>query len=398
MISHNFKIFYIILLYKNDIIIMDGDRLNKIKLKTLIFINIIGVLLALISILTYKITENYPQWVDKNYSRKLFNVLNIPGRTIVKVFPFSISEILLVILLTTILSLTFITLFKVIKNLIFKKKQSFIPLLKCLLIWVLIATFSLSSFIFFGGINYNRSTFASISGLEIKQSPLEELEKLCIYLGKMSGDSREILPKNDSGVVYSNLKINNILRSSNKGYDSIKNQYPFLGGNYPTPKKAILSILMCYEGVSGIYPYIIPEPLINSKAPVYELPHTICHEQAHQRGFAREDEANYISYLACINSPDPLYVYSGYYTALIYSLNALYSYNQDAYNRCIKEIDKGVLLDMQSSELFWDQFEGTIQNTSTAINNTFLQINNQEDGVYSYGRMVDLLLAQQRKQ
>jgi hypothetical protein len=31
-----------------------------------------------------------------------------------------------------------------------------------------------------------------------------------------------------------------------------------------------------------------------------------------------------------------------------------------------------------------------------AVNNTYLKSNNQEDGVKSYGRMVDLLLAERR--
>ena len=42
------------------------------------------------------------------------------------------------------------------------------------------------------------------------------------------------------------------------------------------------------------------------------------------------------------------------------------------------------------------QYEGPIQDISNAANDTYLKANDQADGMRSYGRMVDLLLAEQR--
>ncbi|MEI3307330.1 MAG: DUF3810 family protein [Eggerthella lenta] len=42
------------------------------------------------------------------------------------------------------------------------------------------------------------------------------------------------------------------------------------------------------------------------------------------------------------------------------------------------------------------EVRGPGQDVSNAANDTYLKANNQSDGMRSYGRMVDLLLAEQR--
>jgi hypothetical protein len=45
---------------------------------------------------------------------------------------------------------------------------------------------------------------------------------------------------------------------------------------------------------------------------------------------------------------------------------------------------------------FWKKYEGPIEDISSAINDAYLKANRQKDGIYSYGRMVDLLIAEHR--
>ena len=53
-------------------------------------------------------------------------------------------------------------------------------------------------------------------------------------------------------------------------------------------------------------------------------------------------------------------------------------------------------MDFQYNNLYWRQFEGAVAEVSTKINDSYLKANFQNDGVQSYGRMVDLLLADYR--
>ena len=65
--------------------------------------------------------------------------------------------------------------------------------------------------------------------------------------------------------------------------------------------------------------------------PYYNIPHTICHELSHLKGFMREDEANFIGYLACIGSDSPDFRYSGYLTGWVYAGNALARVDPESY-------------------------------------------------------------------
>ncbi|MFQ9846223.1 MAG: DUF3810 family protein [[Clostridium] leptum] len=127
----------------------------------------------------------------------------------------------------------------------------------------------------------------------------------------------------------------------------------------------------------------------------YNIPAVMCHELSHLRGFMREDEANFLAYLACKNSASLDFQYSGYMLAFIYATNALYEVDKEAYSRILIDwirVSGEYILPVQLLK----QFEGPVADTATSINNGYLQANQQDDGVKSYGRMVDLLLAEQR--
>ena len=127
------------------------------------------------------------------------------------------------------------------------------------------------------------------------------------------------------------------------------------------------------------------------------LPFTTAHEMAHQRGFAKEDEANYIAYIACINHPDINFQYSGTLAALSYSFNALRKSDTQKYKELILTCSNGVLNDFKYNQDFWKEYSGPIEKIDDKINDTYLKSQNQQSGTKSYGAMVDLLLAEYRK-
>ena len=54
--------------------------------------------------------------------------------------------------------------------------------------------------------------------------------------------------------------------------------------------------------------------------------------------------------------------------------------------------------DLARDSAFWKQFDGKVAEVSGQVNDVYLKVNKQEDGVKSYGRMVDLLLARFREE
>lgn len=170
-------------------------------------------------------------------------------------------------------------------------------------------------------------------------------------------------------------------------------RFACLGGFYPRPKEIAVSWLLSVQQLCGIYSPFTVEANFNGDMPDYNIPHTICHELSHLKGFMREDEANFIGYLACISSEHPAFRYSGYLTGWVYAGNALAGVDMDAYMELRSRISPAAEKNLQENSLFWNRYEGRAAEVSSQWNDTYLKMNSQKDGVKSYGRMVDLMLA-----
>lgn len=149
--------------------------------------------------------------------------------------------------------------------------------------------------------------------------------------------------------------------------------------------------------ITGMYFAFTVESNINTLPPFYTIPATMGHELAHQCGYMREDEANFIAYLACKQSGDALIRYSGYSLAYSYALSALAQTDEDAARAVSAQLSDEVRADRMESMGFWAEYEGPFRTFAQQANDAYLKANSQLDGTQSYGRMVDLLLAERRE-
>jgi hypothetical protein len=120
------------------------------------------------------------------------------------------------------------------------------------------------------------------------------------------------------------------------------------------------------------------------------------HEAAHLRGWCREDEANFLAFWVLREDKDPRLAYSAWATALLYTANALEGAGPlgvEAWKRVGSRVDPAVLADWRGSFAYWERFQGPARAAAQAVNDAYLKSQGQQDGVKSYGRMVDLLLA-----
>ncbi|MPN48555.1 hypothetical protein SDC9_196165 [bioreactor metagenome] len=163
--------------------------------------------------------------------------------------------------------------------------------------------------------------------------------------------------------------------------------------NIPAPKGVTFSTGMSYAGLAGIFIPFTGEANVNIDAPDFLLVSSAAHESAHLMGVAREDEANFVSYLACASSGDAEMQYSGVMLALIYCGNALASADNALYSKLWQTYTAGMVRDLSNNSAYWDSFEGPVEEAVNNINDSYLKANAQPEGVKSYGRMVDLMLA-----
>jgi len=236
------------------------------------------------------------------------------------------------------------------------------------------------------GINYYRPPFSSELGLEMTQSSVEELKELCEYLTDKVNETADSTPYKAEWAVW-----------GKEAMENLGEIYPELSGYYPRAKPVTVSWILSVQQLSGIYSPFTVEGNYNQAMTDYNIPHAICHELSHLRGFMREDEANFIGYLACIGSDKKPFQYSGYLTGWVYASNALASQDPGSYKELYSRLLPEVIKDLRDNSEFWNQYEGKVAEVANQVNDTYLKLNDQKDGIRSYGRMVDLMLAYHRQ-
>jgi hypothetical protein len=353
---------------------------------------LILILLLPFGIFLSKLSVIFPNFIEKFYTSFFYKIIATLLSSVTGLLPFSIAEFIIIIFVAFALWYILKTILHVYK---FRNKR--LEVLRNFVLNVL-ATAGLIYFSFqlLWGFNYQRLTLNKVFELDVRKSSAEELSQLCLHLVNSSNLLRESINENQQGVMVLPYGKKNILKTAQLGYDKASTQYPKLKGVHGTPKAILLSNPMCYTGITGFYFPFTNEANVNMAEPVSFLPFTTAHEMAHQRGFAKEDEANYIAYIACINHPDVNFKYSGTLAALSYSFNALSRIDAQKYKEVILTCSKGVLNDLKYNQEFWKKYSGTIEEIGDKVNDSYLKSQNQQSGTKSYGAMVDLLLAEYR--
>ena len=342
-----------------------------------------GVIMSILSVLLSLCARKIPGFAQA-YSVTVYPVLKGLFARIFGIFPFSVSEVGLYLLLCFIL----FSLIRWFKKPLFLLNGAFF-------------TVSLLFFLFTVncGINYYRNSFSYEAGFVIQSHSTDELYALCSDLIDKVNENVPNTADNgrsDAGNLSYFKNFSYLQRMGKEGQKAMKglaDQYPQFSGWYPYPKPLINPRLLSVQQLTGVYSPFTVEANYNSEIPAYNIPHTICHELSHLKGYMREDEANFIGYLACIGSEDKAFRYSGYLTGWVYAGNALAKEDYNHFIELYRKLDEKARNDLEENNVFWDRFEGKTAEVSTKVNDTYLKAHSQTDGVLSYGRMVDLMLA-----
>lgn len=327
------------------------------------------------------------------YATTLYPYLSLGINKVTSLVPFSLAEILVVLLPVCFLYYLIRCIVKIIRGKGFRAAVG----LKYLINLICFASVVYFIFMITCGTNYSRYSFAQTSGLDVKPSSKAELIGLCNELTDDVNSLRKNVNTDSNSVMkLSEPTIYDTAKEAQAAYNKIGEDYPLLRAGYGAPKPVFNSRLMSYGNITGIFFPFTYEANVNVDIPNYSIPSTMCHELSHLRGYMREDEANFIGYLVCEKSGSADFQYSGKMLAFIYSTNALYDTDADAANQIFAKLSDGVRRDLAENSAYWKQFEGPVAQASNSINNTYLKANHQEEGIKSYGRMVDLLLAEYR--
>lgn len=265
-------------------------------------------------------------------------------------------------------------------------KKNVVTVLNCLAIIYIV-------FNLFWGINYNRKGIAWQLGLPTLQYTAAELVAMNHLLVQKVNSSKTSLLK--SGVPYPSTK--ELFNRVQMSYQIVAAQYPFLSYDRASLKPSVWGWLGNYAGFTGYYNPFTGEAQVNTNVPKFLQPFTACHEVAHQLGYAKEMEANFVGYLAASHSEDTLLHYSVYLDLFTYANRNLFLKDSTAAKEVRNLLSAGVRSDLKEWMLFNRKHKSFVEPIVKYGYGFFLRNNEQPQGILSYDEVTGFLIAYHKK-
>jgi hypothetical protein len=245
----------------------------------------------------------------------------------------------------------------------------------------------------FWGLNYNRKGISYQLGLKVEAYEVNDLIAINKMLVEKMNSSR-------IGIVEKMLECKNeqlVFEKSQSAYKQSADYFPFFKYSNPSVKKSMWGWFGNYAGFTGYYNPFTGEAQVNTTIPVFLQPFVCCHEIAHQLGYAKENEANFVAYLTAIKSSDTLLQYSAYFEMFLYA-NRNLSYVDSAQSRIFRnQLSDTVKKDIKELISFQKNHQSKIEPIVSFLYGLFLKSNQQPKGVMSYDEVTGLLIAYHKK-
>lgn len=153
-------------------------------------------------------------------------------------------------------------------------------------------------------------------------------------------------------------------------------------------KPSLLEYYFRYAAIDGMTVPVALEVILNPDLLTVEQPFTWAHEQAHIAGYADESEANFVAWLACVRSEDPLAQYSAWLDAYRLAANAL----PRARRAALPPLAEGPRADLRAIAARYERSSPAVRNAARNAYDSYLRANRIEEGIANYGAVLQLLL------
>jgi hypothetical protein len=322
-----------------------------------------------------------PESVESYYSQSAYYYLARFLSGFNKFVPVVAGELLFVGIILIYIAWTFWYLWRVIR-----RETNIFDMLKVLFLqwaWLIVVGFAL--FLAMWGLNYQRLPMEERMDLERRAEGREET----IAVGKriIDGINRNFTTRD----AVSATGISQMAVSQPVMFKSIETAFQLetmLGtasqGGFSDPKPLWFSGPATWLDIRGVYIPFTGEAAYNAKLMDCDLPFHIAHIKAHQRGFAREDEANFIAFVVCIKSNEPYVRYSGYLHGMkVLDFLAKSDMRDVEYLRSL--IVPGAMADINARETFGARSKSPIlSGVSDSAINIYLRANRIRGGIKNF--------------
>lgn len=249
------------------------------------------------------------------------------------------------------------------------------------------------------GLNYHAGPISEDIRLNVTEYTLEELESATIYYRDRANDLADLVDRDGGGnVIFPEFEA--LALDAGNGFESLvlNKSYSIFAGSTDPVKKLGWSKMYTSMGITGVTMGITGEAAVNPEIPAVSLPFTMCHEMAHRMCIAIERDANFSAFLACDANTSTEFQYSGYFMAYLYCYEALYAEGSAEATTAAARIDSGVKTNLRYdldsyNRFFHDNMDQKATKRANKINDRYLKVSGDEEGVASYSQVSDLLVS-----
>ena len=353
--------------------------------KSVITKAVISIILLAVSGINMMLFKNFPSFffpVYRKISQKWIGML-ADVCSVVKVAVWDILMILLAVILI------------IYTVMIIKKKKSFFEWLTTVILAAVILVFSAVNGWM---LNHYAPKLSEYVSLDVKEYSVEQLYDACEYYLLKAAEYAPLIERDGDGTAR-DPDFYETAKKAGNSYAVLADKYAvFAGCTQPVKKLTVVGEYLMYNGIVGMFMPLSGEAGVPGSVPAIPLGFTMCHEAAHRLGIASEQEANYAAFMACINSDDNYFLYSGYYNAFSYTFSSLWKTDSEKALELYEKYpeNEGVLLlqkDRQDTREYYRKYDSPLHEISDEINDRYLKTFSQESGIQSYGEVTDYLIA-----
>jgi hypothetical protein len=343
----------------------------------------IAVLIFLIVLL--QLLKGYPYLIERYYSQSFYLLICRIFHPVFNLFPFSAGDLVYLAAIAYII-------YAVIRliTLVIKKQFKIAGIFVLGLIIGLQA--AVLGFYLLWGLNYFRPSAAERLKLNDSNYTTAELTAITKIIIDSANATRAHVTAADlqqSNSTIFKTAIQAVQRLSNSSADFLTYS--------PGIKLSLFTPLINYLGTSGYYNPFTTEAQMDYQMPVFLRPFVACHEMSHQMGYGAEDEANFVGFLAGIQSKDRLLRYSAYHEALDEFMEDLMLRDSTLHKQLKARVSPAVHNDFVAERNYWLAYQNRVGAISSLFYDRFLKANNQPQGLQTYNQMVRLVISWYRK-
>ena len=253
-------------------------------------------------------------------------------------------------------------------------------------------------FNFSWGLNYKRQGIFFQLNLRADTINYNQLKQITFLLTDKLNTTKRYLVNNH--LEYPTNK--ELIKKVNIAYQRAADTLYFLKYHPISLKSSLWGWMGNYTGFTGYYNPFTGEAQVNTTVPKFLQPFVACHEVGHQLGYAKENEANSVGYLAALYSGDSLLLYSTYFDLYIYASRELFFQSFVHKDTGIIKQYKAllipeVLLDIKEMRSFFLSHKNAVEPIIRMGYGFYLKNNMQPNGINSYDDVTGFLVAFYKK-